>query len=345
MTFEASLSSKSFKLALETHELSSFKKYNCIPCLIAVAVSWTANAQGYQLTSQATVISRSQDDSPPSPRKPEANRARFKFEKHGGVTYTTNGSESLTCDIYVPVGAGPFPAILAVHGGAWRSGSKLHLSFHARHMAARGYVVVAINYRHAPSSKFPLQVHDCKQAVRWLRRHASKYKIDPQRVAGWGYSAGGNLVALLGSTDAKDGLEGDVPASMTQYSTRLQAVVCGGAPYEFSWASNRLLEFWLGASRSKNPDVYLKASPLTYLDANDPPFFIYHGTGDLVVPVSTARKLKAKLDEVRVRSKLVIVDKRHLATFNDFDRLDDSLDFLDDIMSKTARKQVQRENK
>lgn len=334
-----------FELNWGTQELNPCLRYTAIAWLLVVSIFWTENVSGLQLDVQTGSVSK-KDGAPPTPRLATKNRtvkSTHEFEKHGGITYTVNETEPLTCDVYVPAGEGPFPAILAVHGGAWRSGSKLHLAFHARHMASRGYVVVAINYRHAPSSKFPLQVHDCKQAVRWMRHNAINYKIDSTRIAGWGYSAGGNLVAMLGATDAEDGLEGEIPKGFADYSTRLQAVVSGGSPYEYSWADNRLLEFWLGASRSRNPQVYKRASPITYLDGEDPPFFIYHGTGDLLVPVSTAKKMKAKLDEAGIHSKLVIVEKRHLSTFNDFDRLDESLDFLHTVLTKTARKQVHRD--
>ena len=99
-------------------------------------------------------------------------------------------------------------------------------------MAKHGYAACSINYRLAPKYPFPAQIDDCKSAVRWLRSHAEKYKIDPARIGGFGYSAGGHLVALLGVTDRSDGLEGP-DATADSPSTRLQCVVAGGAPCDF----------------------------------------------------------------------------------------------------------------
>ena len=76
-------------------------------------------------------------------------------------------------------------------------------------LASAGYVVIAINYRLSPDNKFPAQIHDCKQAVRWTRYKADKLRVDPDRIAVFGYSAGGHLGAMLGTTDSNDGLEGE----------------------------------------------------------------------------------------------------------------------------------------
>ena len=214
---------------------------------------------------------------------PSGKKAEYEFDKFGGVVYregTENGNDyRLTLDVYVPEGEGPYPGILAVHGGSWRSGTKLNWMRHARKIARAGFVVVAINYRHAPRDPFPAQIHDCKAAIRWMRVHADKYKIDPEQIGGTGYSAGGHLVALLGTSDMDDGLEGDVPESEQGISTRLQAVAPGGAPCEFSWIDDdsRALAYWLGDSRQKNPEIYRAASPTTYITADDPPFYFFQG--------------------------------------------------------------------
>src|SRR5262249_35028498 len=125
----------------------------------------------------------------------------------------------------------PFPGMLVVHGGAWRVGSRAQLAWIASALADRGYTAVAISYRLAPSATFPAQLYDCQAAVRWMRSHASEYKIDPKHIGGFGYSAGGHLVALLGALDdnelKEDGLPADAP------SARLQVVLAGGAPCDF----------------------------------------------------------------------------------------------------------------
>src|SRR3954469_15013341 len=176
-------------------------------------------------------------------------------------TYVTRDSGPLDADVYMPQGAGPFPGMLVVHGGAWRVGSRAQLASVASRFAEHGYVAVAISYRLAPQSKFPAQIYDCQAAVRWMRTHASEFKIDPQRIGGFGYSAGGHLVAMLGTLDDNEFKEAAVPKDAP--SARLQCVLAGGAPCDFREmpADLSFLSYWLDGTRSEKPDNYRNASP------------------------------------------------------------------------------------
>ncbi len=260
------------------------------------------------------------------------DRAReFEFDKRGGVVYRKGEDFQLTCDVYIPHGDGPFPAVLAVHGGAWRGGTKLHWFRHARKIARAGYVVVAINYRHAPKYKFPAQIHDCKAAVRWMRKNANDYKIDVQRIGGVGYSAGGHLVSLLGTTDVKDRLEGTVPDDEASISTRLQAVVAGAAPCEFGWVDENsfTLAYWLGNSPKNDPQVYVKASPINYISADDPPFYFFQGSADRVVPTSCSEKMHRALLDQGIESELKVwKGYGHFGLFSKLDAIDPAVEFL-----------------
>ena len=133
----------------------------------AVAAVWN------RISNRGFNRSADQDDS--QSRSADTAAEPLKFSKRGGIVYRTIGDIELKCDAYVPDGAGPFPAVLAVHGGAWRSGAKWHMIRHARKLAAAGFVVVAINYRHAPSHRFPSQIEDCQAALHWMCGHAEQY--------------------------------------------------------------------------------------------------------------------------------------------------------------------------
>src|SRR5205823_8686811 len=112
-------------------------------------------------------------------------------------------------DLYRPPKAeGPVPLVIWVHGGGWQNGDKSRTP--ALDLLARGYAVASINYRLSQHAPFPAQIHDCKAAVRFLRAHAAEYRLDPDRVGAWGMSAGGHLVALLGTSDGVKELEGDL---------------------------------------------------------------------------------------------------------------------------------------
>ncbi len=237
----------------------------------------------------------------------------------------------LKADVFVPAGEGPFPAVLVVHGGAWMAGNKSHMTPTARALAENGYVACAINYRLAPKYPFPAQIEDCKSAIRWMRTNAERYKIDPKRIGGFGYSAGGHLVALLGMTDSQSGLEGsDAPADGP--STRIQAVVAGGAPCDFRATppNSERLSYWLGGSRAEKPQAYELASPSRFITKDDPPTFFYHGETDALVPLRSPQSMQAQLSSVGVASDLFTVPKAgHMDAFRDPAALAAAIDFLD----------------
>ena len=162
--------------------------------------------------------------------------------------FVKRDSGPLAADVYRPQGPGPFPAMLVVHGGAWRMGARADLAAIAEALAQHGYTAVAIDYRLAPAHKFPAQIYDCQAAVRWIRSHAVQLKIDPARIGGFGYSAGGHLVALLGALDDKELREPGIPVDAP--STRLSVVVAGGAPCDFRVlpGDSERIAFWIGPS-------------------------------------------------------------------------------------------------
>jgi acetyl esterase/lipase len=214
--------------------------------------------------------------------------------------YVERDSGPLAADVYIPHGEGPFPAMMVVHGGAWATGTREQLAGFAQALAKAGYTSVAISYRLAPQQKFPAQVYDCQAAVRWLRSHAAEYKVDPARVGGFGYSAGGHLVALLGAMDDDDFREAGVPADAP--SARLQVVVAGGAPCDFRVlpADSERLAYWIGGTPAEKPDAYREASPTSYVTSDDPPMYFFHGGGDEIVPVRSPQRMVQRLKEAGV---------------------------------------------
>jgi len=225
-------------------------------------------------------------------------------EVRRGLDYVERPSGKLQCDVYMPQGRGPFPGMLIVHGGAWRIGSRVQLASIANEFAMHGYTAVAISYRLAPQDKFPAQIHDCQAAVRWMRSHAKDLKIDPDRIGGFGYSAGGHLVALLGTLDDDALREEDVPKNAA--SAKLQVVLAGGAPCDFRVmpANSEQIAYWLGGSRSAKPDVYREASPAAYIKANDPPMFFFHGEIDVLVPIASPMRMVSLLTEAGGNAQL-----------------------------------------
>ncbi|NOX57077.1 MAG: alpha/beta hydrolase, partial [Planctomycetes bacterium] len=152
------------------------------------------------------------------------------------IAYREGNSRAWRLDLVMPKDqeGPPRPALVFVHGGGWRSGDKRRGYFlhGAIEYAQKGYVCITVNYRLSDEAPFPACVEDVKCAVRWLRAHAKKYHVDPNRIGGYGNSAGAHLVAMLGLVPPEAGLEGDGPYQ--DQSSRLQAVCASAIPTDFS---------------------------------------------------------------------------------------------------------------
>jgi len=273
---------------------------------------------------------------------PAKKEARFKHTKQPSVVYSKTDDYELKCDLYIPESETPRPAFVMIHGGAWTTGSKIAMLRHARILANRGYVVMSIDYRLAPDHKWPAQIHDCKHAVRWIRHHAEKYNADPNQVYTFGYSAGGHLALLLATTDADDGLEGDVQSPYDQYSSRVDGCIAGGAPCEFSWIKEdaRTLGHWMGNVKSAIPEEYLKASPTHWITPDDPVAILFHGNQDALVPSSSPTAFHKKCQQEGVLTDLIISENGHLSTFMKTSRF---LDSFGQFKSRLTEQQSRRQ--
>ena len=220
------------------------------------------------------------------------------------IPYCVMDGVALNMDIYYPaVNNGLFPVTMYVHGGGWRTGDKAVGSGQTDIPALQdaGYLVVSVNYRLAPEYKFPAMIEDVKCAVRSLRAHAGQYNLDPERIGVWGTSAGGHLVAMLGTTDESAGFE---VGEYLDYSSRVQAVVVMFGPADLTVGLGE------GGNRARTIfgdfDLGL-ASPVTYVSADDPPFLILHGEKDTTVSIRQGEILLKALEEVDVPAELVRV--------------------------------------
>jgi acetyl esterase/lipase len=178
----------------------------------------------------------------------------------------------------------------------------------AQDLLRRGYLFASINYRLAPEYKFPAQIEDVKCAVRFLRAHASEYKLNPNRIGAIGTSAGGHLVALLGVSAGATDLEGK--GGWSDQSSRVQAVADLFGPTDLTMGAGgraeQLGEAVFGAKSADDP-VLKRASPVTYVSKDNPPFLMMHGDKDPVVPLRHSESLLMKMKAAGVTSTLVVV--------------------------------------
>ena len=230
--------------------------------------------------------------------------AKYDFDTRENIVYAKVGEHELRLDAFVPKKDETYPAILVIHGGAWRHGNRKQLRSYAKSLAAMGFVCFAIDYRLAPEHKFPAQIDDCRAALKWVRRQAAKYKVDARRVGAIGYSAGGHLTALLATTgEAANDKNGNI-------DTRLQAAAAGGAPTDFrTFPDNgRWAEYFMGGDLDEVPEKFRDASPAAFVDASDPPIFFFNGTNDLLVPLVWTEACYRALSDAGVRTELYKVE-------------------------------------
>jgi len=217
-----------------------------------------------------------------------------------------------TLDLYIPkqsaANNSPMPVVVFIHGGGWRAGSKERGPFPL--LLQAGFAVASIDYRLSQAAIFPAQIYDVKAAVRWLRAHCSQYNLDPKRFGAWGPSAGGHLVALLGTSGGVAAMEGN--EGNNDQSSRVQAVCDFFGPTDFTAIDSQggehtAVPALLGSSPAKNPQAAKSASPVTYVSSDCPPFFIAHGDHDAVVPLAQSQELYDALRRAGVEAQLEVV--------------------------------------
>ena len=226
------------------------------------------------------------------------------------IEYVPGGHERHKLDLYLPEKSeGKLPLVVWIHGGGWQAGSKS--GGPALPLTAKGYAVACINYRLSQHAPFPAQIEDCKTAIRWLRANAKKYNLDPEHIGVWGGSAGGHLVALLGTTGGVKELEGT--GGNLDQSSRVQAVVDWFGPSDFTDIGPRLddskspVSLLLGGPVKENKEKAAKASPITYVSKDAAPFLIMHGDKDNLVPLSQSERLADALKKVGVEVTLKVL--------------------------------------
>lgn len=262
------------------------------------------------LVTAVTLAGSAEGQGTARPRAPEGTTI------HRDLAYVPDGHPRQKLDLYLPRADGPLPLVVYVHGGAFRAGDKSEgppLEY-----LAEGYALAAINYRLSQHALFPAQIEDCKAAVRWLRAHAADYGLSPDRIAAGGTSAGGHLVAMLGTTGHVREL--DVGEHL-DVSSRVQAVLDYFGPTDFlQMDAHRppggMVHDTLDSPESQlvggpiqeNPEKVARANPITYVTPEAPPFLIVHGDQDPLVPHHQSELLARALEKAGVPVTLYTVE-------------------------------------
>ena len=210
------------------------------------------------------------------------------------------------------------PVVVFIHGGGWQNGDKRSGTRQLTRFVEKGeYAGISIGYRLTNEAHWPAQIHDCKAAIRWIRGNAGEYSLDDEHIGVFGTSAGGHLVAMLGTSGGIDDLEGQL-GSYKKFSSNVSCVGNFFGPsalLEMSRFPSRIDHDVAGSPESKlvggplqeTRKAALSASPITHVTKDDPPMLSIHGTDDQLVPYNQSVILDQALRKAGCDSTLITV--------------------------------------
>jgi len=280
---------------------------------------------------------------------PGSSETAINTTQYLDIPYATV-SDAQKLDIYLPDAMDkPVPVIVAIHGGEFIRGDKGDRQVDPmKEGVHRGYAVVSLNYRLSGEAIFPAAIQDIKAAIRWIRANADKYNLNPDKIAVWGNSSGGHLVSLAGTSGGVAELE-DLSLGNAEFASNVQAVVDWYGPINFLKMDEQFTKsgkgvanhgeadspesMFMGAKIGDVPDEVKKANPETYISADDPAFFIQHGTLDRAIPTQQSinfyNKLVPVLGEENVTLNLLKGARHADPAFGTEENLDLVFTFLD----------------
>lgn len=266
---------------------------------------------------------------PPSPSEVQARLPKGTVI-YGNIPYNNDTLRKHLLDIYLPAHTKEeFPLVVFIHGGGWIGNDKYadmsYMPNTVNAMLESGFAVASIDYRFAMQAVFPAILQDCNKAVSFLFDNASKYQIDNKRIALMGFSAGGHLASLMGTS--QNNKISNLYFSGSYRPFKYKAVVDFYGPVDLvllpgnedAKSPEALL---IGAAPLTRPDLAKAASPITYIDKNDPPFIIFHGEKDNIVSNKQSKLFSAWLNHFGVKNELTIVkDAPHFGTMYDVEEI------------------------
>jgi acetyl esterase/lipase len=280
---------------------------------------------------------------------PAANLPEPVAQTYTDLAYATS-HQAQKLDVYLPAAKAPFPVVIMIHGGGWVMGDKREYatSNKTKALLDRGYAVIAINYRLSGVAKFPAQIQDVKAAVRYVRANAEKYKLNSNKIAAWGTSAGGHLTALL-ATSAGEKLFDDANLGNANQSSAIQAAVdwfgptdflqmdaqsvaqgCGAGGHDLKSSPESAL---MGFEIQTNKTKVANANPITYVSTSTSPMYITHGMSDCTVPLGQSQILYDAILKIKgpkdVQLNFLTASGHGTGKFENVETVNLMIDFLD----------------
>jgi len=234
---------------------------------------------------------------------------------HKDVAYD-DADAAQKLDVYLAESDKPTPAMVFIHGGGWRAGSKNRVpGWLMKGMREGAFSVVSVEYRFSNVAPHPAQVNDCMRAIQFVRHNAAAWNIDPKRIGVTGGSAGGHLTLWVALHD--DVADPDSNDPVKRQSSRVACAVSFAGPTDWSLLSEidhkhpayrQLLGYEPGTPAGEMDAKAMKdVSPITFVSHDDPPIMQVHGDADTTVPIEHARNLHERLKSAGVKTELVVI--------------------------------------
>lgn len=207
-------------------------------------------------------------------------------------SFCQSGDTELLADLYLPAtGTGNGACVVLIHGGGWSAGKREDFLWHAYRLSTHGYVACTVDYRLISTATFPAALQDCQAAIRWIRRNAQRFAINPQKIGVLGSSAGGHLAACLGVFETPE----------ETVSSKVACVVDIHGIHDFPASMSQggevktLCEAFIGGPLVSCRDQWLAASPALHVDATSAPMFLVHNPDDTIVPYAQSVQFALQL--------------------------------------------------
>jgi esterase/lipase len=187
------------------------------------------------------------------------------------LVYNTIESRELHLDAYFKIGKIAHPAVILIHGGGWKSGNKSQMKIFAQEIASKGYSCFAVEYRLSPEAKYPAAIFDVKNAIKFIKRNTKKFNVNSNKVAVLGCSSGGQMAALVGTTNNNTGFEDN---NGLNKNSSVQAIVDIDGILAFKHPESeegKVASEWLGGTYEEQPEIWKQAAALSHVDKNTPP--------------------------------------------------------------------------
>lgn len=195
------------------------------------------------------------------------------------IVYFKKNERTLHIDAFINQAKKKNPAVILIHGGGWRSGNKNQMNLLAQEIASKGYSCFTIEYRLSLEAKYPYGVYDVKNAIKFIKDNAKKFKADPDKIAVLGCSSGGQMAALIGTTNGNSAF--DDPLNKRKSTSKVNAIINVDGILAFRHPESSegdMASFWLGGSYEEKTDNWKQASALNHTDKNTPPILFINSS-------------------------------------------------------------------